>query len=403
MKKTKIREFIQDLRDILAMVHRESPRMLPVTALRSLFDSAFPFVNILFGARILDCLLAGGEGVMPLVWWMTGLNFALGLGSQLMERCIVLESWTLSSLLAGTIAEKCLTMDFQQLETQSVMDKKARADRGTHTHGGAESVVFYLSELLTSCFTILYALATVSRLFIRQPLAAGAPAFTRALNSPWMVLALLAVVLAVTLASIPLVRWANRVDMELYDTLIDGSRRYGTFNRMMKDYSLGKDQRTYAMGRMTLDKCIHNMESMCRNLTHYVMKTTSINGLTAVLNLSSVLAAYVFVGLKAMAGLITVGMVAMQVGAITAFANAIRTAIAYGGELDLHRKYMKEYAGFLALPSEKYTGTLPVEKGSDGEYALEFRDVGFRYPNQDQWSLRHVSAKLPLKGNLAVV
>ena len=35
------------------------------------------------------------------------------------------------------------------------------------------------------------------------------------------------------------------------------------------------------------------------------------------------------------------------------------------GHLDLDRKYMKEFAAFLDTPSEKYNGTLPVEKRND--------------------------------------
>ena len=58
---------------------------------------------------------------------------------------------------------------------------------------------------------------------------------------------------------------------------------------------------------------------------------------------------------------------------------------------------------FLAIPSEKYNGTLPVEKRDDGDYDLEFRDVSFRYPNQEQWSLRHISCRLPKGRKLAIV
>ena len=46
---------------------------------------------------------------------------------------------------------------------------------------------------------------------------------------------------------------------------------------------------------------------------------------------------------------------------------------------------------FMSTSLEKYNGTLPVEKRNDGDYDLEFRDVSFRYPNQEQWSLRHVT------------
>ena len=86
-----------------------------------------------------------------------------------------------------------------------------------------------------------------------------------------------------------------------------------------------------------------------------------------------------------------------------AFIEAVRQAVELIGRVDLQRKYLKEYTEFLAIPSEKYNGTLPVEKRDDGDYDLEFRDVSFRYPNQEQWSLRHVTCRLPKGRKLAVV
>ena len=360
-------------------------------------------MNIIFTGRILDCLLAGGEGVGTLAGWMIGLNFALGLCGKLLNRCYLVEVRTLHWQIREAIANKCLVMDYQQLETQSVMDKKERADRGTASYGGAEAVVEHLAQLASHALTILYALITVSRLFVKGTLLPDAPGWAAWLNSPWAALGILAIALAAPLAGIPLMGWCNRITAACYDTLIDGSRRLSAFYRITSDYSLGKDMRTYALDQMTRDKCRRNMEAMCRRLTSASIQADSIRGLAGMVNLLIVLAAYVFVGLKAMAGLISVGSVAMQAGAITALADAVRRAVETIGGLDVRRKFFKEYAEFLAIPSEKYNGTLPVEKRSDGDYELEFRDVSFRYPNQEQWSLRHVSCILPKGQRLAIV
>ena len=207
-------------------------------------------------------------------------------------------------------------------------------------------------------------------------------------------LALLAAALGVTAACIPLTNWANKVDMRMYEDGIDGNRRFGAFYRLV-DYPVGKDMRTYDISGMVMDKFMRNEKTRNAQFKKNYMRGQSIRSLISVVNLTTVLLAYAFVGLKAMAGLITVGAVSMQVGAITAFAGAVSQGIEQLGHLDLHRKYMKEFAAFLDTPSEKYNGTLPVEKRNDGDYDLEFRDVSFRYPNQEQWSLRHVSCRLP--------
>jgi len=405
MKKSERREFFRDFRASLRVVSQDMPGLLPVTVLGALLDGALPFVSIILGAKILDRLLAGGEGVMTLVWWMVGLNFALGLAARLMEP--YKESWLHKSdnMTDLAIVKKCLTLDYQQLETQEVMNRKVRAVEGSRCSGGGGGTIGFLNDLsdaLKRGATILYALLTVSRLFVRGNAAPDAPLWVRLLDSPWAALGMLVLALCVTAACIPLTNWANKVDMKMYEDGIDGNRRFGAFYRLV-DYPVGKDIRTYGLSRMVLDKFMRNEKTKNAQFKKNYVRSMSIRSLVSVVNLATVLLAYVFVGLKAMAGLITVGAVSMQVGAITAFAGAVSEGIELVGRLDLHRKYMREFAGFLDTPSEKYNGTLPVEKRNDGDYELEFRDVSFRYPNQDQWSLRHVSCRLPKRGRLAIV
>ncbi len=401
--KTPKSDFFRDCRRLIALVQRKRPAVLPAALLTAVLESAFPFVNIIFGALILDRLLTGDEGVMVLVWWMIGLDFALGCSSRVLRWLCRAEALTADELALGAMTEKCMTMDYQQLETQEIMDKKVRADEESNSLGGLFGFVWAFSELLGHGLTILYALVTVSCLFAVSTLPADADSRVRTLNSPWTALAAVVLALMVPLACIPLTKWGNRVNLEWHNHNIDCNRRMITFSRIINSYQQGKDQRTYEISEMLLGKCERVADTFCRHAKVFGLRTQAIQNLVAVVNLTTVLIAYLFVGLKAMAGLITVGMVSMQVGAITALAGAVREAVDLVGQLDLQRKYLKEYVDFLAIPSEKYNGTLPVEKRNDGDYDLEFRDVSFRYPNQEQWSLRHVTCTLPKGRKLAIV
>ena len=401
--KTPKNDFFRDCRQLIALVQHKRPATIPAALLTAVLESAFPFVNIIFGALILDRLLTGDEGVMVLVWWMIGLDFVLGCSSRVLRWLCRAEALTADELALGAMMEKCMTMDYQQLETQEIMDKKVRADEESNSLGGLFGFVWAFSELLGHGLTILYALVTVSYLFAVSTLPADADSWVRTLNSPWTALAAVVLALMVPLACIPLTKWGNRVNLEWHNHNIDCNRRMITFSRIINSYQQGKDQRTYEISEMLLGKCERVAEAFCQNGKNYGLRGQVIQSLVAVVNLTTVLIAYVFVGLKAMAGLITVGMVSMQVGAITALAGAVRETVALVGRLDLQRKYLKEYTDFLAIPSEKYNGTLPVEKRDDGDYELEFRNVSFRYPNQEQWSLRHVSCLLPKGRKLAIV
>lgn len=401
--KTPKNNFFRDCRQLITLIQRRRPATLPTALITAVLESAFPFVNIIFGALILDRLLAEDSEVMVLVWWMIGLDFALGCSSRVLRWLCRAEALTADELALGAVTEKCLTMDYQQLETQAIMDKKIRAEEGCNSRGSFFEFVWGISALLGHGLTVLYALITISRLFVSSSLPADATVWVQTLNSPWLALAAVALALTAPLACVPLTKWSNRLNLEWYDINVDGNRRWGALCRIVADYRQGKDHRTYRIGDMLVDKYEQVTDVFCKHAKAFGLRTQAIQSLVAVVNLTTVLVAYLFVGLKAMAGLITVGMVSMQVGAITTLAGAVREAVSLVGRLDLQRKYLKEYADFLAIPSEKYNGTLPVEKRDDGDYELEFRNVSFRYPNQEQWSLRHISCRLPKGRKLAIV
>ena len=67
---------------------------------------------------------------MALVWWMVGLNLGIGLAYKLLNLYQENQLYKSEDLTELSVMRKCLTMDYQQLETQEIMDRKVRAVEG---------------------------------------------------------------------------------------------------------------------------------------------------------------------------------------------------------------------------------------------------------------------------------
>lgn len=72
-------------------------------------------------------------------------------------------------------------------------------------------------------------------------------------------------------------------------------------------------------------------------------------------------------------------------------------------EDDINAPYLDKTFEFLNIPNAMYQGSLTTEKRNDCHYEVEFKDVSFKYPNSDIWSLYHVNIKFKIGKRLAIV
>ncbi len=114
-------------------------------------------------------------------------------------------------------------------------------------------------------------------------------------------------------------------------------------------------------------------------------------------------AVYVYVGIKAIYGMITIGQVTKYISAITLLQSQISVLFSLLININTQNLYLESYSELMAVKNQKYDGTLPVEKRLDNEYELEFRNVSFHYPNNDKMVLKNVSFRLKTGRKLAIV
>ena len=112
---------------------------------------------------------------------------------------------------------------------------------------------------------------------------------------------------------------------------------------------------------------------------------------------------YVFVGLKAISGAITIGSIVKYAGSINQFMSGSKEVLSSVNSIINNNQYLQLYIDFLNIEGEKYKGTIPVEKRNDDEYEIEFKNVSFKYPGTDVYALKNVSIKLNIGERLAIV
>ncbi len=126
-------------------------------------------------------------------------------------------------------------------------------------------------------------------------------------------------------------------------------------------------------------------------------------GISALISSSIGGLVYIFVGLKAIVGSISIGSIVQYTGSITQFISGSTEILTSINNIINNNQYLQLYIDFLNIEEEKYKGTLPVEKRDDDEYEIEFRNVSFKYPGTDEYVLKDVSIKLNIGERLAIV
>lgn len=389
---------------IIRLIHKIYPTLLPLIVISELIDAAIPFINIIFGSVIIDALVSGSsyEEIYLYAVWMIGLNAVLVLLSQGLQKIINIRKYNLPNLIWGEIASHALMMDYELMEKKETMEIINKAVEGMQSYGGP-NVFCDMLEKLTKCIVdIVYSLILLIPLFIPDEIGSGNRLFGL-VNSP----AGLAVILVALVFQLLVLYRCNRRYKELqqanFENNIEANTKLGVLNTPIYEYAQGKDIRMSQLEIPYVEEYSKNAKHVFDNLFSLHRKGEKITSTSTFASAVFSILCYLYVGIKALFGAVTVGNVAKYVSAFTKFGVALGDIIDIWIYIQISGEYLSYFVDFVEIENHKYDGTLPIEKRDDGEYEFEFRDVSFSYPNSEKPVLDHVSFKLKLKKKMALV
>ena len=141
-------------------------------------------------------------------------------------------------------------------------------------------------------------------------------------------------------------------------------------------------------------------EEFAKKFTQY---TTGAVFLTTLTSGVFLVAAYLFVAARAVTGVIPVGDIIFFAGTINEMGNRFFLVYSSWSLMIEQCDRIQSMMEFMELENKQYKGTLPVEKRRDGEYEIEFKNVSFKYPGNENYALRNFNLKLHIGQKLAIV
>ncbi len=387
----------------LKMTHSLNKKYIPLVVLGKILAVSQLYVSIIMGSMILDMVIGrqAVSEIMRLVFIMVISTALLIVGWWGVENVLRVMERELISKMRQAIVEHCMTLDYEVLEKKETLEMIQKAGDSINSGGGIGNFYYNLTAFIEYFISIITSIVVLLPLFV--PTSEKVSGLTGFLNGWYSGLILMCILIVSVVYRYLLARRMSRIGQMQFEKNIDLNRKFAYFFNLIFRYQKGKDIRLYHMQDKVLNGVVENAKEIENNGQWMAKEERPYIIWKSVINYILLLSTYVYVGLKVICRLISLGNVMKYVAAITRMSDSLGSMMESYNALQIKGKYTSYYYDFLNIKNEKYEGTLPLEKRDDNEYLLEFKDVSFHYPNQKEMVLSHVSMKFTIGEKMAIV
>ena len=386
---------------------RENPGLLLSVLICGVASALTPYVDIWLLARLID-EIAGERNPQTLTVYVIALMSTTAILSLL---CAGLTRWKNVQLSClwhtqnKVFIEKLLSMDFADMDDGYVQELRSRIWQNTDSGGwGLYKLIYSFDEIVKSVISIISAILLTASLFL-LPVTANSRRLT-ILNHPVFILIIIAVMFAVTFTAPLLSVKAGSYWVKYADENQLGNRLFGFWlGNLGNDRSKALDVRIYRQDILSRN----NLKKYNPFIPSSKLAKASRGSMGGYQALSGAVSqifvgvAYIFVCLKALGGAFGVGRIVQYVSAVIALSNGLSMLIKTLGDLRNNTSFLRTVFEFLDIPNKMNQGDMAVNQNDGKVYEIEFRDVSFKYPDQENYALRNVSMTLRAGQRLAVV
>ena len=369
-------------------VHSYNPVYFPLSFLKIIFQQISPYFNLWMSAEIVTALYEGREraDLYQLVAVTLAGNAVVQIAGALLGRAARTASESLKNNEAAAFYQKTLSLDYEKIENPEVrkLRRKIIENSWINSYG-----VNLMGDMLESLFTNLVDLVFSAALFAEMIL------FLTRVPFRWLGVLLLLAMAGLTAADIVL-RGRN---MKKVSTYWDGvTEVLLEENRISPGYSVaGTDNRIYRQ-QTIIDRVYEksnraHRDAFSRAYAKIFVLMLPVNGLIVLSKLCS----YLAVCFYCILGAFPAGSIIKYVGYLGRLTGSIGNIFYALNSLKTNEHYLKPYLEYFDIANDMYQGSLAVEKRSDKEFEIEFRDVSFRYPesvtNNDAGNVQEEAAE----------
>lgn len=373
--------------------------MLIQSGLLAVFGAVRPYINIVLMGLLLDAVYEGAtiEVLLKYVGFALASNMILRMLEARIREWFNQKNEYIKEIEARVLNRKALSMDYEYLEDPKVQELRFKSQAEGNYIGMVGWLMYRLEQLGTASISIILSLVIMLPLFITSKQGEG-------FICSWQCSLLLFLVMGVFV-------WINYAysascaaeTKNIGDSVIKDHNKRKFYMDKLAGIETQKDLRIYAQQGIIeedLDAASENIVRANRKRAVIFVRQEWVGqGLSGL----SGLLVYLFTGLRAVAGVITIGEVVTYASSILRFSKSVAMFAVTMADIKRVVLYCKDYAEYMDLSKRKYEGTIPLEKRRDNKFSVEFDHVSFRYPGTDKDVIHDLNLKFTIGEKMAIV
>jgi ATP-binding cassette subfamily B protein len=381
---SRLRESFAHTPRTLKLVFQSSPRGSLILGFLTLGAALLPLSIAYAGKAIMDAVVAGSSPA-TLRWVL----IELGLVSlqALSQRALSLTHSLIGARLGldvnRMILEKALTLELRHFEDAEFYDRLTRARREASFR--PLSIVTASFQLIQNGITLLGYIVLLVKF------------------SGIAVLGLIAAAIPATIAEVRFSSAAFRVR----NWRSPDARRLNYLEYVLANDGHAKEVKLFGLGPMLLERFHALGESFYQEDKKLAVRRAGWGYALSLIGTGAFYLCYLLMAIAAAEGRITLGNMVLYVMAFRQGQQAFQSILGAIGGMYEDNLYMSNLFSYLAIPVNPLA-SLPDSPSMSAPdvppfEGIRFEDVGFRYPGQTGFALRHVNLTIPRGESLALV
>ena len=382
-------------------MHRLEKRLLPTSIVVAIVTAVMPFINIWFTSKIID-LLDVGTSMSDLAVYIglaVGINAVLFFINYFLGDIYFMFRSLMYNKELQNISAKLFKAEYQKLESSDFKEL-------IHKHSEAQDRVFssfvqfswMMRDFISGAVTLI-----ISVIIIIPLLKIG---FTKTgdtyFESPVFLLTIFGAIAIMAVIILIVATQMNKAWFKAGDEYSRLDRIFYYFLNIFSDYNTGKEIRLYKEQNLiehtATDKLLTDGEKLLKKASLHTAKSSSF---VAILGALVGFGIYLFIGVKGLYGLFSIGSLVLYCGSFMQIINGImKMAVTFGKTAEMV-PLVNYYFDIVNTKDDMTYGAKELDLSE--KFEIEFKNVSFKYPNMESYALKNINIKINNGEHLAVV
>ncbi len=354
----------------------------------TLAGALLPATQAWVGKLIVDGVVASIQGaqdpdqvrtvfyylVLELILFLLGT--ALNHSRRLIQQLIQLQ---LANKIRAEIIRKALTLDLAFFEHPDYYDRLQNARR----EGSYKPV-----ELINDTFQIVQntiTLISFAALMLRF--------------SPWLVVILLATSIPAFIAE---TRFSEQ-GFRLLTRRAPETRQINYLARLLTEDSAAKEIKLFHLGDRLLQRYTTLFAKFFEEDKSLAVRRAAVGFSLGLIATMGFYGSYAWIVWRTVQGIISLGDMTLYLTIFRQGQSTFQSILAAVGNIYENNLFMANYFEFLDIEPRMRVAVPPKKLPAELAHGIEFRGVGFRYPESDEWVLRNVDLRIRAGEKIALV